>query len=453
MAKIRKILLTFGIHIIRGLFKGLGLFGQGLKKVISPAIHVTKRVGWFLLFPIYKTLIFVNRRIFNAAYPAQNRLFAILNQKYITHVVIIFIALFVIGGNIMASETRRDNFGEKTIVYYLFKDQNIDDQQLVIERAITNPSERLKSASEKALEFGLSKNDAGSFTEQELSDSLSATTEGGLALVKPNISGSNFTSTAPRLSTIKHVVSEGETISSIAKKYNVSINTLLWENNLSERSVLKLGMELSILPVTGVNHKVVSGESIKAIAKKYGIDESTILTYNNLTVNDKLQIGQRLIIPGGEKRITAIASTKKSNSTSVAPLKQFIDPTVKGKAGGSGSMLWPTSWRVITQYYSWRHTGLDIDGDYNSPIYAADDGVVIRAGWGTGYGMMYIVDHGGGVQTVYAHLSKQYAKVGDTVSRGDTLGMMGSTGWSTGTHIHFEVRVNGKKMNPLSYIK
>ena len=104
------------------------------------------------------------------------------------------------------------------------------------------------------------------------------------------------------------------------------------------------------------------------------------------------------------------------------------------------------------QYYHWRHHAIDIGGRTGSPIYAALDGKIIKAGWTTGYGYNIIIDHGGGKKTLYAHLSKMYVQRGEQVTQGAAIGALGSTGWSTGPHLHFEIVINGVKVNPLSYL-
>ena len=116
-------------------------------------------------------------------------------------------------------------------------------------------------------------------------------------------------------------------------------------------------------------------------------------------------------------------------------------------------MNWPTVGHYITQYFSWRHYGVDIANKVGTPIYASDTGVVEYAGWGKGYGNQIVIDHGGGKKTRCGHLSKFYCKVGDEVDKGEAIGAMGSTGWSTGSHLHFEVIINGRKVNPLNYVK
>jgi murein DD-endopeptidase MepM/ murein hydrolase activator NlpD len=119
-----------------------------------------------------------------------------------------------------------------------------------------------------------------------------------------------------------------------------------------------------------------------------------------------------------------------------------------------GELVWPTDQKRINQYYKWNHPGLDINGRLDNAVYAVDAGIVTFAGWNKGgYGNMILIDHGNGTVTRYAHHSKHYVKAGDQVTKGQTIAMIGSTGRSTGPHLHFELYVNGKRANPLEYFK
>jgi len=453
MPKIKLIFVKSFLSVIRG-FSGLGKKIVKLAKRISPPfVLFLKKFIWAFVYPLYKTYVFFKRRLGRIYTPAKSKIFSVLNKKYVIHILMVTLTLFVFVGNINAQETRSKNIGENSVVFSLFNDEFA--YTLVEEKALVNPEETILSYLDTESDYaGSAVYDKAQILESDLVENIATITEGGSAVIRINVSEKNIVSTATRSSNVNHVVAEGETVSVIAERYGVSTNTILWANNLSSRSLIRPGMELDILPVTGILHKVTSGETVKSLSRKYDIDEDKIIEYNNLSNDGRINIGQALTMPGGRK-ITTVASRNyaTTNTSSSSSISKIFSPTVKGSGSGTGKMLWPTSWRVITQYYNWRHTGLDIDGDYNSPIYASADGVVSRDGWGTGYGNMYIVDHGGGVQTLYAHLSKQFAKKGDVVKRGDVLGMMGTTGWSTGTHIHFEVRINGVKKNPLSYIK
>jgi len=128
-------------------------------------------------------------------------------------------------------------------------------------------------------------------------------------------------------------------------------------------------------------------------------------------------------------------------------------------AHGSGVLIWPLQGRITSRFGAirrwgggYRHTGIDIAAPYGSPIVAADNGEVIFAGWWDGYGKAIVIDHGHGRSTVYAHLSRIYVQVGNAVAKGQTIGLEGSTGYSTGPHLHFEVRINGVPVNPIRFL-
>ena len=246
-----------------------------------------------------------------------------------------------------------------------------------------------------------------------------------------------------------HVVQEGETLSSIAQRYGLQVTTIMWENDLTENTKLKPGQELRILPVDGVRHQVKRGETLESIGKKYGLEGSqtqTIVDYPfNEFLNDEtfeLAIGQWLIIPDGVKQDSAVQPSTK-------PASQVPVAVVPG--AGTGAFVWPAA-GAITQGYRFYHKAIDIANRGGGPILAADTGTVIAAGWdSSGYGNRIMVDHGNGFITLYGHLSVIQVSVGQKVNRGSVMGQMGSTGRSTGTHLHFEIR-RGDLLNPLSYL-
>lgn len=250
--------------------------------------------------------------------------------------------------------------------------------------------------------------------------------------------------------TIYYIVESGDTVSTIAAKFDISVNTILWENNLSAYSLIRPGDKLTILPMSGVIHKVKKGDTIGSIAKTYSIEESAIMEANKLADNGRLIISQQLIIPGGKKN--SYARQQNSSYSGLAVIKDLLKPKATKPLGGN-KMNWPTVGYRITQYYSWRHHAADIANKVGTPIYAADAGVIEVIGWGRGYGNQIVIDHGGGKKTRYAHMSKFYVKKGQSVNKGEAIGAMGSTGWSTGSHLHFEVIINNIKYNPLNYIK
>lgn len=240
-------------------------------------------------------------------------------------------------------------------------------------------------------------------------------------------------------------IQPGDTVASIAQKFGISADTIRWQNSLS-RDKIKVGDTLQILAVTGVSHKVQKGDTVYSIAKKYDAEPQAIIDFPfNTFSNDEtfeLAIGQTVIVPDGVMP-TGVTAT---------PRPRQITPDA-GTVVASGKFVWPVS-GTITQYFSWYHPGIDIANNALPLDVAADAGRVVFAGWdASGYGNMILIDHGNGFMTRYGHLSQIMVISGQTVARGSVIGRMGSTGRSTGPHTHFEIYLNGVRVNPLSYLR
>ena len=246
----------------------------------------------------------------------------------------------------------------------------------------------------------------------------------------------------PRFEIIDYEVNSGDTLGSIAEKFGISIDSIKWANSLKTEKLIP-GQSLRIPPVTGIVHKVAAGDNIYSLAKKYKSDPQKIV---NFPANDfadldtfALNIGQILFVPDGV--MPEAAPVFRS-----APVPQFI-------AGAGGKFMWPAQGQ-ITQYPVSYHMAVDIANRAAPPIAAGDAGTVAFAGCVRyGYGCHVIINHGDGFQTLYAHLSSYNVSAGQGVGRGQVIGRMGSTGRSSGTHLHFEVRKNGVQFNPLSFLK
>jgi len=246
---------------------------------------------------------------------------------------------------------------------------------------------------------------------------------------------------------IEYTVNSGDTISTIAQKFGVSEDTIRWQNKLDKKGTIKVGQTLEILPVTGISHKVIKGDTVYSIAKKYDASPQAIVDfpYNTFT-NDEtfaLAVGQIVIVPEG---------VMPEETVPAGRIRQ-ITPDA-GTVVASGAFVWPAS-GSITQRFSWYHPAIDIANKEAPNILAADAGKVIVAGWpdNFGYGNRVMIDHGNGYVTLYAHMAVIYVKSGQTVTRGAAIGKMGSTGRSTGTHLHFEIIKNGTHLNPLNILK
>lgn len=225
-----------------------------------------------------------------------------------------------------------------------------------------------------------------------------------------------------------YVVREGDSLSQIAKMFNVSTNTIIWSNDIKRGSLIRPGQTLIILPISGVRHVVVKDDTLKGIAKKYGGDLEEILQYNDLTLADVLAVGDVVVIPDGE-----IAMPVYSTGGTV----------VRGAGGPSytGYYIPPVNGRRSQGLHG--YNAVDLAASYGATIVAAASGQVIisrSSGWNGGYGNYIVVRHNNGTQTLYSHNSKNIVYSGQYVIQGQVIGYVGSTGKSSGAHVHFEVR-------------
>ncbi len=251
------------------------------------------------------------------------------------------------------------------------------------------------------------------------------------------------TDRSPKIQT--YIVQPGDTIIGIALKFGIQPETLQWSNPKLEDNpdLLMVDDKLTILPVDGVYHQVSANETLEEIAGTLKVSADDIINYplNNLDPeNPVITPGQWLIVPGGEKPyVPKYISSVQVNVPESAQR-------------GTGNFQWPTTGTITQEYWS-GHRALDIGAWLGAPEYAADAGYVIYAGWdNSGYGNMVEINHGNGFITLYAHMDKIYVAVGDEVAKGQQIGEMGSTGRSTGPHLHFEVRLNGVQRNPWGFL-
>lgn len=260
-----------------------------------------------------------------------------------------------------------------------------------------------------------------------------------------------------RKGVVEYTVSKGDSVFSIAGKYNLKPETVLWANYglLDDNpNMLSIGQDLIIPPVDGVYYQWKEGDTIQKVADEYLADAQDILLYpgNNLDLtNPQVEPGTYIMIPGGwrENRQWIIPTIWAANSGANKSIPGGCEVPAGG-AVGSGSFVWPTVTNYLSGNDYWSgHLGIDIAALTGDPIYAADSGVVVYAApISGGYGNMVMIDHGNGYHTVYAHLSAFNVYCGQSVARGQLIAYAGSTGNSTGPHLHFEVRYNGGFINP-----
>ena len=463
------LLTRIGIYLfrfIRAIKKGLEYF---FVRIIWEALKpIGRLVLKVIVLPVYGFVVLSKFKIQRLAMPARGFLLFIITNKFLFHSALLFAALVTIYSSVQSNQVLAQEVGKRSLLYTLMTngESTVVQDGFYIEDV--QPTERLLGEGTieaiPHIDFDYSIEDDESYT---LASNLPST------LVLQPMAEEDTKDAGPikrnRTGVETYVVKTGDTLGTIAQDFDIDVGTILWANNLSDREYIRPGDSLKILPVSGVLVAVKSGDTLGAIANKYGSELEDIMKANQLT-DEIVPVGKELILPGGEpprieqERVIAVSRSAGRETLSEPGISSQQAPTAnvaiakpkdKVETGTGGTkLLWPTSGHVITQYYSWTHTGLDIDGDYTSPLYAAEDGVVITSGWNSGgYGLQVLIKHDNGMKTRYAHASKLFVKVGDRVKRGQVIAMMGSTGRSTGSHIHFEVYVNGARVNPLLYIR
>ncbi len=276
-----------------------------------------------------------------------------------------------------------------------------------------------------------------------LGDSIQTSDNAVLAYAGPAGTIADVASAAPSDRISVYVVRPDDTLSEIASMFDVSVNTIIWANNLKSARDIHVGDTLVILPVSGTEHTVAKGDTLKSLAKTYNADATEIAQFNGLDESAPLSIGSTIIIPGGELAIPASTPARTKNGP-VKSGEKIQEPYL----GGSGPTYLdyyqaPVPGGILTQgLHGWN--AVDIGAARGTPIHAAAAGTVIVArnngAWNGGYGNYVVIDHGNGTQTLYAHMTHPTVSPGQTVAGGQIIGHVGMTGMTTGPHVHFEIR-------------
>ncbi|MBF8435909.1 M23 family metallopeptidase [Halanaerobiaceae bacterium Z-7014] len=234
------------------------------------------------------------------------------------------------------------------------------------------------------------------------------------------------------LSDIKtHVVKPGESLWTIASKHNINIDTLIGANDINDMNQIMPGDELTILPVRGIMYRIGPGDSFKDLVSKYNLDKEEVKQANNIRNPENISQGKNIILPGAEPEF---GYQDRLN-------QMFVRP-VEGRISSPFGPRWGS-----------HHDGKDYAVPIGTPVKAAGGGRVVYVGWSSGYGNTVILQHQEGMRTLYAHLNSFNVSSGQRVNRGQVIARSGNTGRSTGPHLHFEVRVNGRPVDPAGYLR
>ncbi|MBI3359661.1 MAG: M23 family metallopeptidase, partial [Chloroflexi bacterium] len=269
----------------------------------------------------------------------------------------------------------------------------------------------------------------------------------------------------PRNEIKSYTVQAGDTIFGIAQKFGLTPETIIWGNRIvlkDDPHSLRPGMEFKIPPVNGVLYQVQQGDTLKGIADGTHVDVSDIVDWpgNQLEAdNPQITVGQFLVIPGGTGKIyqwQPPTPPRRGSPRTTVSQNDGAGACAGGYSGavGTGYFIWPADTHYLsgTDFTSY-HAGIDIAASMGQALYAADSGVVMWAGANNyGFGNMVMIDHGNGWTTLYGHLSQWNVSCGESVKQGQVIGLAGSTGRSSGPHLHFEVAYNGVRISPWSVL-
>lgn len=439
-------LVIIGLGVLRGmtiLKNGLGLFfTYGLTK---PLGTVGRGLFRIFLLPAYLRYSRIRQRIKTHPRLAGVRSFGHFLERYAVYAALVSLGVLAVGNNLFARTIRPDEIGRGAI-WASFT--NSENSELIVETA-TNQTTSKNHAT--AFAVGGVTQRAESVTNIAANNDTT-TSNAALAVGGALTADAEDGSGVDRQETITYTVATGDTLSTIAHRFGLTSKTLVWANGMTDKDFIKPGQVLKIPPVEGYLYTVKKGDTLASIVKKYGGDQAKVLEVNHLATADAIQPNQEIIIPGGEPPAPVVTpSTRQPLLTQVYGGTSGTPPP--SAPASKARFIWPTSNHKINQYFRGRyHTGVDIEGTYSSPIYAAAAGRVVYAAFDrSGYGLHIVINHGNGYETLYAHASKIFVSVGDQVKQGQTIAMVGSTGRSTGTHLHYEIRTGGGFLNPLSF--
>lgn len=445
---------------------------RGLAKVSAPVAQTAySLLVRFLLLPLYKLLMLARLRLGRLFTSLRGAVFFLFTNRYVFHGMIAIISVGVIVTQMQAKQANAYEAGQKSLLYTLVtQGQQTFVEETVRPELIVKDSHYLGADTVDA-SLGVDFNYDASVAEVPMAD----TSVPGAIALQPGAeeAGIPGQKAKERTKTETYIVQGGDVIGKIAADFGVNVGTILWANGLTAQSTIRPGQALKIPPVSGVLHTVERNDTLSTIANRYDADVAEIREANQLAPDAVLTLGEELVVPGGVPPTpsSAVASAP-SNIRNNVPLSTIsgkaydlyqevtgstdnrAKPDDKVEDGATSRLLWPTDHRRINQYFGWRHTGIDVHGRYNNAIYASEDGVVEQAGWNSGgYGLQILLNHGGGLKTRYAHASKLFVEPGQHVKRGEVMAMVGTTGRSTGPHLHYEVILNGRFQNPLSWTR
>lgn len=245
---------------------------------------------------------------------------------------------------------------------------------------------------------------------------------------------------------ITHVVRRGETLYSIAKTYGTDTKSIVYMNKLDDPDLIEVGWKLRVLTRPGVFRRVQPGDTLWSLSLEHQIEVEDVISINGITDPDRIVPGDLLLLPK-----TTLQSGRAGRNAFITSISRRNRPELTG-------FLWPVNGPITSGFgprWGRMHYGVDIGAPVGTQVVATKDGRVVHSGWYGSYGKVVILEHEGGVRTVYAHLSSisdRSTERGNLVRQNQVIGRVGNTGFSIGPHLHFEIRTYGRAIDPLTVL-
>jgi len=447
--QLKKIFLEITLKLI-AIIKFLAKY---LKLILILALKPFSALWQFIFKPIilraYKIYLKFKTKLDKSPI-IKNKVGFLLYNRNVVYVVVLIITVFVSSTNILlAKDTKREDVAMKSNLYKLI--------------APKLGAELDEDITEKANNKKTKKNYIDLNTDMVATIPVIAKKEktaGNLMLLGDHTTLASTTVLQNEVSKnrsgiTEYEIQEGDSISTIADRFGITVNTLYWANSLTSSSTIQPGKTLKIPPASGIIHKVVSGDTLDSIIKKYNGNKEETIKYNNINSDELVAVGAELLIAQGTPPPPP-APTPSNTSTMINNswgnfFTKHTTPSVTG-----GKLNWPIGCHPTpTTYWGHPNRARDFPCPVGTPIYAAESGTItisFTGQWGHGYGNAIDLHSANGLMTRYAHMSSFNVSNGQYVNRGDVIGFNGMTGRTTGPHLHFEVWLNGVAYDPINYV-
>lgn len=455
-------LKQLGISLTIWLLRLIKALVQSLWVILMLLLNPFWIIAKVLFRPIvlfgYRQYLRVIARLKHSAF-MQNKVLFLFGNKYFIHVLVATLTLFVTSANLLQAQSGyRTEFGTDSGLYKIVsQNSELGTTVTLVEHGLPKPKRHSYVNTAGVMVANIPNVNPAAKPPQTVGDQLRLA-EGNSALVSSNILN---TDVGIRSGITEYKIRDGDTISEIADRFGITVQTILLSNNLTSSSYIKPGNTLKILPISGISYVIASGDTLDKIIEKYKGNLDETVQINDIGEDHTIAVGKEIVIAGGTppppppppttSYIASVGSSRYSSSAVGANIGSNLPNYIT-----AGQFNYPVGCRgAMTTYWGHAGRGRDLPCPSGTPVYAATEGTanISYTGYGHGYGNAIDLYGPNGVMTRYGHMSAFAINSGQYVSRGQVIGYVGSTGWSTGPHLHFEIHINGVTYDPINYLR